>query len=201
MFTNKEIEIINGLLMEKPIAEIANLLNESRPVNEKIIKDDIILFFQSEFQRDIFEEKFGRPYIKQSPPKTTDIFYTYANGIKIPREISEIKDTLKQVIKTKFMIIKHKLTAITPSGIEIGSTSEDLILFNTGQKINAPFIKDANNTLHEATDELYEEIIHSIEVRGLEILQKKWTLEKQLQDIETFNDLIDLKNMIEIFEW
>jgi len=202
--TQEEIDFVNNNLNDMSFLKMAEILNENRPEIEHLLKNDIIEFFIYTFNRDIYYEKFGKPWVDNkilSLNQEDSIFYEIKDGVKIEKSIDDIKISLKQQLKNRFLAVKNSLVATTSSGIRIGSTTEDLILFTTGEKINAPYIKDADNKLHEATPELYDEIISAIELRGLEILEIKWSQENIIDSLSTFDELIEYYRNIDNIPW
>ncbi len=121
------------------------------------------------------------------------LVYKLEDGALVELPLEDIKLNLSIIIKSIFEDRKQTLIADTGLGYNVDATMNDLQLFEIGKELNLEYIKDADNVMHVATVEAYEAILHSIKVRGLMLMQTKWT---HLDVIESMTTIDETKTYV-----
>ena len=124
------------------------------------------------------------PIINEKPE-----LYKIKNNELVPRAVSEVKALL--ITKARNLIKKEMLRPKVDTGLgfSVDGGYQDLQNFKIGQDLNAPLVKDADGNFHEATPEMYNVIIGAIKTNGLALFSKKWSVEKDIEELTTFEEL------------
>ncbi len=107
---------------------------------------------------------------------------------------SENFEELKHYLLCKIKEITYKKfngrpIVDTGLGFSVDGGASDLNNFISGKDIGLLIIKDSNNTLQDIRLEDYDTIIKKIRENGFMYMDKKWTLEHEVNISETLDDL------------
>ncbi len=117
-------------------------------------------------------------------PKFTNLYTT----------IEEARYSKKAEIKAAFLKELETTSRTTTSlGFDVDVSERALNNYKIGQKQGLLLLKDADNVVRDITLDDYDIIIDTVEAVSLSLYNKKWALEKQIDETEDIFEIIDMK--------
>lgn len=135
-----------------------------------------------------YESKPNRRYYMAKETKAIENGVYKIKYTPIPKDLDEVKNLLKKAIKERFIEKSTRSTMDTSLGFPVDVSMTDVLNLEMGKELNAPYIKDANGNLQEATDEIYTTVISEMKQFGLQQFNIKWTKESEVDALITVSD-------------
>lgn len=105
------------------------------------------------------------------------------------KDLEEARADKIAEVKAYFIEAGLKPRVLTDLGFYVDGGRTNLQDFQTGYKHGFTTVKDADDTKHQVTIEQMAGIIEDIEANGLLMFQWKWTIEKEIEDCTTTEQL------------
>jgi hypothetical protein len=108
-------------------------------------------------------------------------------------QLDMAKIVKKKEIKEQFQLFSKRPVVDTGYGYSVDAGREDLQNFEGALSLGVTQIRAADNNIYSVTTNELQSIITKIKANGLAMFQKKWELEKQIDEAQSE---VELKSLV-----
>lgn len=142
----------------------------------------------------VYDSKPDSRYYTYTATRDTNVLPPRVIYTPIEKDLESLKAEAKARTKHRFIQLGAKPTVDTGLGFSVDGGRSNLQDFQTGQKYALTHVKASDNQFYPVSITDYDTIINAIEQNGIDLFNKKWAKEQEIDALLTLDEIIAFEN-------